>query len=1537
MNDFKAVSSLSLALLPILSFFPQKALAQLVSPAVDSPYTSVTTEGSYIQIEGGVQIEKTLFHRFDSFSLGSQSTADFVTPAAVQSVIGQVSGGQASYIDGRLQVSGSDASLYLLNPAGVLFGPNARLNLGGSLTVTTADRVGFGDAWLDVASTRDYQNLSGAPTAYQFNADATSAIVNQANLAVAQQQAIRLIGGDVVNTGTLSAPAGEISLTAVTGDSLVRLNAEGALLGVEVAAEDLSLVGFAAGAIAPLALPELLTGGTPSNTVSDLRVNEDGSVSLINGNSERAAQTVSSDRTFDAGRATVLAAGQFDVSSPAGGKGGEINLVGSAVAVAGARLAASGDFGGGTIRVGGDYQGQGALPTANTVWFEGQAQADALIDGEGGQVVVWSNGMTWFDGLISAQGVGTGKGGLVETSGLGRLGVGTQARVNTTADSGETGTWLLDPDQLRVVDSGGMGTIVGGTNSPEAANTIDAATLVNALNSTHVNLQASRLIAIDAAVDASTNAAAHNLSLQAPTLDLNAPIRLRPSATLTGTATTVELRENGHFQNAVDAVATGGSINLAAATYQGETVQIDRDMTLQGQGGVTIIDGENARRVLDISGGNVTLEGLTILRGSSEMGSGVRVQNANLTLLNSTVQNNRADLSGAQVGGGLHFSGAGMSLIQGSAIEGNTAGVSGGGIAVEGSQTLTIERSTISNNRAGADGGGLALLFEGNAALNNVTVSNNSAGSGGGGIVASASLGSISLQNSIVAGNTASSGRDVSGVLVSNGNNLIQRQDGLIWAGGAIASDLPDGTNPRLGPLMDNGGPTLTHALLVDSPAIDRATGASPDQRGAAANGPRDIGAYERQNASALSFISGGGQSAVVGTAFSDLFSVKVTDALGAALDGITVHYFSNQGPVVSSDLLDRLLIFSGVTNASGEVSMSAVANTSTGVVTVSAETIAGGFDRLSVTKLPDVASKLSITGPTSALVAGEVATFTVTALDRFNNVASSYDGLLSFFSSDSQARLLSASQFVDGVGIFEIEPRTAGTHTLTLSDALSGLTNTALISIEPAVNRVISSSAMPTSSPTMPGGASPMVFGIAPTREPGMLDTSIAAAVEDRQTEKARRLTFFDELAFAEVERSLTEEYAQYWQRPLEGDILFEDIQQLLQRAEDQYQTRSAVVYAVFVPTSEKSTVNNSRYPSVLSQRLLQNETKQHQDQLLLIMIPPAGAPIQQLVNVSREEISRQAKLFNLEISDYVGESYQPLAQQLYGWLLTPLEEDLQAMGVDNLLYVLDEGLRTIPLSAMMDAKGQYAIERYGLSMLPSVGLLQSDFDTAPAPQTVLAAGADKFSTLESLPAVPIELSLVEAAATASQVLLNEDFTIEALASAQMAAPKQMVHLATHAAFNPGAIDRSYIQLWDRRLSFDSLAELNLQDLELLMLSACSTATGSREAELGFAGIAAATGVEASVGTLWMVSDVGTMALMAEFYEQLRVNPLRYAALQAAQRSLIRGKTRIENNRLVTQRRSVAIPDGLSEQDSIDFSHPFFWSGFTLIGNPWW
>jgi CHAT domain-containing protein len=122
-----------------------------------------------------------------------------------------------------------------------------------------------------------------------------------------------------------------------------------------------------------------------------------------------------------------------------------------------------------------------------------------------------------------------------------------------------------------------------------------------------------------------------------------------------------------------------------------------------------------------------------------------------------------------------------------------------------------------------------------------------------------------------------------------------------------------------------------------------------------------------------------------------------------------------------------------------------------------------------------------------------------------------------------------------------------------------------------------------------------------------------------------------------------------------------------------------------------------------------------------------------------------------------------------------------------------------------------------------------------------------------------------------------------------------------------------------------------------MLVLSACKTALGDEDAEIGFAGLAVLAGVKTSVASLWEVNDAGTAALMTKFYENLKTAPIRAEALRQAQVAMAKGQIYLKNGQvqglgigdLLLPANSVALPDG-------PLSHPYFWAAFTMVGNPW-
>ncbi len=352
--------------------------------------------------------------------------------------------------------------------------------------------------------------------------------------------------------------------------------------------------------------------------------------------------------------------------------------------------------------------------------------------------------------------------------------------------------------------------------------------------------------------------------------------------------------------------------------------------------------------------------------------------------------------------------------------------------------------------------------------------------------------------------------------------------------------------------------------------------------------------------------------------------------------------------------------------------------------------------------------------------------------------------------------------------------------------------------------------------------------------------------------------------------------------------------------------------------------------------------------DQLELILILPDRAPIlRSILDAKQKNLLPVATAFSSEITNprkINTTSYLEPAQKLYQWIVAPLEADLQAAKIETLLFCVGEGLRTLPLAAMHDGQ-QFLIQKYSLARIPAFKFTDINYADLKNVQ-VLAMGASVFSETSNkqpLPAVPLELKAI-AQEWPGKSFINEDFTIVNLQSQRLQKRYGIIHLATHAEFRSGSPQNSYIQFWDTQLGLDQMRDLkwNNPPLELLVLSACKTAIGDKEAELGFAGLALQSGAKSALASLWYVSDAGTLALMTEFYQQLKVSQpqdlpiIKAEAMRQAQIAAIEGNVTIENGQLRSSRGETVLPLSIPQIDSKNLSHPYYWAAFSIIGSPW-
>ncbi|MEQ8963596.1 MAG: filamentous hemagglutinin N-terminal domain-containing protein, partial [Coleofasciculus sp. C2-GNP5-27] len=242
-------------------FCSQFGQAQSITPATDGTGTTITLDGNQFNINGGTPSGDgvNLFHSFQQFGLDSGQIVNFLSHPDIRNILGRVVGGDASMINGLIQVTGGNSNLFLINPAGIVFGTNAQLNVPADFTATTATGIGFGEGnWFNGLGGNDYQTLVGNPSSFAFDLAQPGSVINAGNLAVTEGQNLTVLAGNVISTGELAAPGGTITMAAVPGESLVRISQPGNVLSLEIApprdSEGIVLP------VAPLDLATLLTG-----------------------------------------------------------------------------------------------------------------------------------------------------------------------------------------------------------------------------------------------------------------------------------------------------------------------------------------------------------------------------------------------------------------------------------------------------------------------------------------------------------------------------------------------------------------------------------------------------------------------------------------------------------------------------------------------------------------------------------------------------------------------------------------------------------------------------------------------------------------------------------------------------------------------------------------------------------------------------------------------------------------------------------------------------------------------------------------------------------------------------------------------------------------------------------------------------------------------------------------------------------------------------------------------------------------------------
>jgi CHAT domain-containing protein len=315
--------------------------------------------------------------------------------------------------------------------------------------------------------------------------------------------------------------------------------------------------------------------------------------------------------------------------------------------------------------------------------------------------------------------------------------------------------------------------------------------------------------------------------------------------------------------------------------------------------------------------------------------------------------------------------------------------------------------------------------------------------------------------------------------------------------------------------------------------------------------------------------------------------------------------------------------------------------------------------------------------------------------------------------------------------------------------------------------------------------------------------------------------------------------------------------------------------------------------------------------DRLELILFIPNKLPIRRSVKISESQILQLIQDFQVGLRDASSLDVLEPASKLYDVLIKPIEADLAQ--TNTILYAPDGQLRYVPLTALYDGK-QWLVEKYRVNNLVAYSL--SDFSNNPPKTLRIVAGAfggqsgsKKFGQV-GLPASLTEVQAIATALPNTTRLINNDFSRQATESLMQ--NNNIVHLATHAEFNIGKPENSFLIFGNGdRILLNEMKDLPMSNVDLIVLSACQTGVGKLGNGieiLGFGYQVQRAGAKAAISSLWQVSDEGTKALMQEFYRNVKTGDRSKAeSLRQAQIATIRSK---------------------------DFSHPFYWSAFIIIGN---
>jgi CHAT domain-containing protein len=324
-------------------------------------------------------------------------------------------------------------------------------------------------------------------------------------------------------------------------------------------------------------------------------------------------------------------------------------------------------------------------------------------------------------------------------------------------------------------------------------------------------------------------------------------------------------------------------------------------------------------------------------------------------------------------------------------------------------------------------------------------------------------------------------------------------------------------------------------------------------------------------------------------------------------------------------------------------------------------------------------------------------------------------------------------------------------------------------------------------------------------------------------------------------------------------------------------------------------------------------------EDRTAIVVYLPNGETKLEWIKLDRQSFKDEIKKFRLGLerrSDIIYHRSQ--AQKLYDLIIRPFAADLESLQVKTLVFIPDDFLRSVPMAALHNGN-KFLIQKYAIASTPSLSLTDP-FKLKSEKIKALAVGLTQDAkvdgrTYKALSNIKQEIKQVLMLIPGSKQLLDQNFTRDRLQAELHRSIYPIVHIATHAEFGIAPEDTFLIIGNNEKLTITDLYSMiqnvshGINSVDLLLLTACETARGNDDTNLGLASVAVCAGVRSTFASLWSIDDAATEILVTKFYQYWHNYGFTKAeALQKAQQDLI----------------------ALGKK----YAHPYYWAPFILLGN---